>query len=185
MVFLILNIFLLFSILVLLLLLSAIWPPDSPWSPWWKTDEHVSRAVGKLAKIKTGDIIYELGSGNGTTLFIAAKEFDAIGVGIEIDPLRAVISRMLLRMHGVAKEVTIYKKSFFDVDISQATVIYVYLVPKALKRLEKKFIADLKPGTRIVSLVYPIPYLLLKNEDKKNKLFLYTISAKTNRKKKM
>ena len=173
--FILFNIFLLFGIFLLLLLLSAVWPPDSPWSPWWKTDEQTSRSIGKLADIKKGDILYELGSGNGTTLFIAAKEFGARGVGIEIDPLRAVISRILLRFHGVAGKVRIHKKSFFDADISDATVIYVYLIPKALKKLQKKFENELQPGTRLVSLVYPIPYLPLKKEDQKQKLFLYII----------
>jgi len=74
---LILNLLVLLAIIFLLLMLSAVWPPDSPWAPWWRTSQKTARAICKLAKVKKGDLIYDLGSGDGTALMIAAKEFGA------------------------------------------------------------------------------------------------------------
>lgn len=151
-----------------------VWPPDSPWAPWWRTNKKTARAMCRLAKVGKDDIVYDLGSGDGTALIIAVKEFGAKGVGIEIDPLRVFVSSMLLRSSGVSDKVQIIKKNFFDVDISGASVVFVYLVPKALERLKAKFQKELMPGTRIVSFKYEMS-LEKVNEDKGNKLFLYRI----------
>lgn len=168
------NAVLLLIIIVLLILLSWVWPPDSPWSPWWRTDKKTARAVCKLADISSKDVVYELGSGDGTLLAIAAKEFGAKGVGIEIDPIRYFISTIILRCNRVADKVHIIKKNFFTVDISQATVLFVYLVPKALDRLLPKLKKELRQRTRIISLKYKMSLPLVK-EDKKNHLYLYKI----------
>lgn len=179
MVFILINIVLLIAIIVLLILLSWIWPPDSPWSPWWKTNKAVSRNICKLARIGKKDIFYELGSGNGTTLIIAIREFGVKkAVGIEIDPLRHYLSRYYAWYNKVTQSLTLYKKSFFDIKIADATVVYVYLVPKALKKLQRKFLKELQPGTRIVSWIYPIDYLPLSREDKQKKIYVYTIPPK-------
>ncbi len=154
----ILNIILLLIIFVLLVLLSMIWPPDSPWAPWWKTSDEKIRRAFKLAKLKEGETVYDLGSGDGGSLIIAAKEFNAKAVGVEIDPLRYYISKLLTKMNGLSN-VKIIKKNFFDVDISNADVVFVYLVPNALKRLKPKFQKELKKSARIVSIKYEINLL--------------------------
>lgn len=163
---------LLLLIVFLLLILSMVWPPDSPWSPWWRTNKKVARAMCKLAKVGKKDIIYDLGSGDGTPLIIAAKEFGAKGIGIEIDPLRFLLSTLLLYSNKVTDKVTIKRKNFFDVDISDATVVFVYLVPKALNRLLPKLKKELKPNARIISHKYKMD-LSLVGENKKNRIYLY------------
>src|SRR5256885_15334051 len=90
-----------FVIIILLFLLSMLWPPDSPWSPWWRTTPERARIECNLAKVKKGDIIYDLGSGEGTALIIAAKEYGATGVGIEIDPFRALFSKINVKIAGL------------------------------------------------------------------------------------
>ena len=150
------------------------WPPVSPWAPWWRTNKKIARAMCRLAKVGKNDIVYDLGSGDGTALIVAAKEFEAKGVGIEIDPLRAFISSMLLRSSGVSDKVQIIKKNFFSVDISKASVVFVYLVPKALERLRSKLLKELKPGTLLVSFRYKIS-LPLVSYDKTNDIYLYKI----------
>ena len=172
--FLILNLILLSIIFLLLILLSWVWPPDSPWAPWWRTSDAKIRECFRLAKVTKKDIVYDLGCGDGRTLIIAAKEFGAKGVGIEIDPLRYLFSSMLLHSAGVQEKVKIKRKNFFDVDISDATVVFVYLVPKALNRLLPKFKKELKPGTRIVSYRYEMN-LPLKKYDKENDIKLYVV----------
>ncbi|QQG40850.1 MAG: SAM-dependent methyltransferase [Candidatus Levyibacteriota bacterium] len=169
------NIILLIVIIFLLIVLSWVWPPDSPWAPWWKTSKEKSRAICRLANVSSKDIVYELGSGNGTTLIVAAKEFGAKGIGIEIDPLRVLVSKIKIWQEELTDKITIKRKNFFDEDLSKATVVYVYLVPKALERLKPKLLKELKKGTRLVSLNYEISLPLTKF-DKKNNLRLYKIS---------
>jgi len=151
-----------------------VWPPDSPWAPWWRTSKKVARAQCKLAKVKKGDTIYDLGSGDGTALMIASKEFGAKGVGIEIDPFRYWISKILLKTNGVSDKIKVLRKNFFSQNLKNADVIFVYLVPKALERLLPKFKQELKKGTRIISYRYEIN-LPLKSYDKENEIRLYVI----------
>lgn len=171
---LLINSLVLLAIIFLLLLLSAVWPPDSPWAPWWRTSKKTARAICKLAKVKKGDLIYDLGSGDGTALMIAAKEFGAHGIGIEIDPLRYWVSKVLLQKNSVADSVKILRKNFFAQNLKDADVVFVYLIPKTLEKLLPKFKKELKKGTRIVSFVYEIN-LPLKGFDKENRIRLYVI----------
>lgn len=175
MIFWIINIVLILIIGFLFLLLSMFWPPDSPWAPWWRTNKKTARAMCRLARISREDIIYDLGSGTGTALMIAAKEFGSKGVGIEIDPLRYLFSKVRFKINGLNKRVRIIKKNFHDVDIFSASVIFVYLVPKALERLRPKLLRELKAGTLLVSFRYRISLPLLRY-DKKNDVYLYKIS---------
>jgi len=170
----IVNIFLLFIIILLLLLLSMFWPPDSPWAPWWRTNKKTAHAACKLANISSKDTVYELGSGDGTFLSVAAKDFEARGVGIEIDPLRFMISTLMIHIIRVQDKIKIVRKNFFDVNISKATVVFVYLVPKALRRLKPKFLKELKSGTLLVSFRYKVN-LPLVVYDKTNDIYLYEI----------
>lgn len=168
------NLFLIFAILFLLFFLSMIWPPDSPWAPWWRTDSSVAERICRLANVKRGEVVYELGSGDAQTLIAAAKTFNAKGVGIEIDPLRVFISKFFLRIKGLTKDVRIIRGNFFEEDLSKADVIFVYLVPKTLDKLLPKFRKELKKGTRIVSYRYKMKLKEVK-VDKELQLYLYTI----------
>lgn len=159
-------------IFLLLLLLSMVWPPDSPWSPWWRTNKEIARAACKLAKISSKDKVYELGSGDGSFLIVASKEFGARTTGIEIDPLRFYISKARVLFSGL--NISIYRKNFFRISLKDATVIYAYLVPKALNRLIPKLKKEVKPGTTLVSYKYQMKLPLIK-KDIKNSLFLYKI----------
>jgi len=168
------NLVLILIIVFLLFILSMVWPPDSPWAPWWRTSKKVARVQCKLAEIKKGDLIYDLGSGDGTALMIAAKEFGAKGIGLEIDLLRYYISKLLLKSYGVSAQVKVKRKNFFEENLKNADIIFVYLVPKTLDRLIPKFKKELKKGTKILSYRYEIN-LPLKKYDKKNRIRLYVI----------
>jgi predicted RNA methylase len=163
------------TLILLLFLLSMIWPPDSPWSPWWRTDKKRAKLMCQLAKVKKGDVIYDLGSGDGQALLRAGK-LGANGVGIEIDPVRAIFSRVIFKVAGVNLKIKVLRKNFFDVDFSPATVVFAYLIPKTLNRLKPKFLKELKPGTRIVTFVYKIDLPLIA-QDKKNEIYVYEIPS--------
>lgn len=169
------NIVLFIFIIFLLILLSMFWPPDSPWSPWWRTNKKVARVMCRLAKVSKKDVIYDLGCGDGTALMVTAKEFGARGVGIEIDPLRFIISTLIMYLVKVQDKVKIIRENFYDVNISKASVVFVYLVPRVLRKLRPKFLKELKSGTRIISYKYKIN-LPLVVYDKKNDVYLYRIS---------
>ncbi|MCL5073560.1 MAG: 50S ribosomal protein L11 methyltransferase [Actinobacteria bacterium] len=169
-----LNLILFLFLIFLFILLSMIWPPDSPWAPWWRTNKKIARKACELARITSKDIVYELGSGDGTFLTIAAKEFGARGVGIEIDPLRFYISKFHLMVNNLTCRVDIVKDSFFKQDLSKATVVFVYLVPNTLAKLKPKFLKELKPGVRVISLRYKIDLPLIE-KDKIHEIYVYKI----------
>lgn len=167
-------ILILFTLAILIFLLSMVWPPDSPWSPWWRTNKRIARLQCKLAKISKDDIVYDLGSGDGTMLITAAKEFGAKGVGVEIDLLRYWISKLRLHLNNLSKKIKIVRKNFFDADVSKATVVVMYLIPKTLNRLKPKLLKELKPGTRIVTFVYKIDLPIIA-KDIENEIYVYKI----------
>jgi predicted RNA methylase len=177
--FLVFNLVILGAVLLLLLFLSGIWPPDSPWAPWWQMPKETIRKMCQLAKVNEKSIIYDLGSGTGHALIIAAQEFGAKGIGIEIDPIRYYISQINnIRFHSKDK-VTFYKQNFFTAPLFDATVIFMYLIPPAIKRLTPKFLKEVKSGTILVSYVYPISVELFRGRlkfithDEEHKIWVY------------
>lgn len=165
---------LIFAILFLLFILSWVWPPDSPWAPWWRTNKKTALAICKLAAVKDGDIVYDLGCGDGEVLITTAEKFDIKGVGIEIDPLRFIFASLRVKFGKVSNKVKIKRANFWGEDISEASIIIVYLVPATLKKLLDKF-KKLKKGTKIVSYRYEIPQMKPVKKDNVNKLYLYRL----------
>jgi tRNA G37 N-methylase Trm5 len=104
----------------------------------------------ELAEVKKGDVVYDLGCGDGRIVVTAAKKYGAKGIGIDIDPQRVAESKENVRTNGVDKLVTIKNADIFQESFSDASVITLYLLPslnvKLIPQLDK-----LKPGTRIVS----------------------------------
>lgn len=170
--------FSLVAIVLLLVVLSMVWPPDSPWAPWWKTSSKVARRVQKVAKLTEKDVLYELGSGDAESLITLAKEFGIRSVGVEIDPLRHYLATFAVWRHGVKDKVTLLKKNFFEVSLTPATVVYVYLVPKALLRLKEKMLKELALGTLVISYRYEIPFLEKVTSDTKENIHVYRIPRK-------
>ncbi len=162
------------TLILLVFLFSMVWPPDSPWSPWWRTSKKIARIMCNLAKVNKEDLIYDLGSGEGTALITAAKEHGASGVGVEIDPFRYWFSRLAVMFYGLSHKIVFERENFFDVDISSATVVFMYLIPKTLARLKPKLIKELKPGTRVVSFAYKMDLPLIAN-DAVNEVYVYEI----------
>ena len=160
-------------IIFLLIIVSAIWPPESPWAPWWRTDHKTALVIINFGKIGKGSVVYDLGCGDGEVLIACAKK-GARGVGIEIDPLRFWIAKFRAWKNGVSGNLIFKRGSFHNYNISEADVIIVYLIPKTLNRLLPKFQKELKKGTKIISFRYEMN-LKPTRIDQKNDLFLYTI----------
>src|SRR4030067_1745422 len=171
-IFLIFNLLLVAILLFLIFAFSMFWPPDSPWAPWWRTDKDTAEAICKFAKIKKDDIIYDLGCGDAEVLLTAAKKYGTKGVGVEIDLIRFFTAKIRVLNNRLGKVVKIKRGNFFKTDLSEATIINVYLVPKTLEKLKMKFLKELNPGTRIISYKYEMSLGKIA-EDKRKKLFLY------------
>ncbi len=110
----------------------------------------------ELAGVGPDDVVYDLGSGDGRIVIRAAQKYGARGVGIELQPGLVQASRQAARQAGVADRVTFVEADLFQADISNATVVTLYLWPSANDRLEGKLRRELRPGTRIVSHAFGI-----------------------------
>jgi SAM-dependent methyltransferase len=125
--------------------------PEVPYVP---THETVVAEMLKVAKVGKNDVLYDLGSGDGRIPITAAKRFGTRGVGVDIDPARITEARENAKKAGVADKVKFMQQDLFETDIKEATVVTLYLLPDVNLRLRPKLLADLKPGTRVVSHNY-------------------------------
>ena len=115
------------------------------------TPQEVVDAMLKLAKVTKNDVVYDLGSGDGRIPITAAKTYGARGVGIDIDPQRIKEATENLKAAGVGDRVKFLNADLFTTDISEATVVTLYLLPSLNLKVLPKLNKELKPGTRIVS----------------------------------
>ena len=115
------------------------------------TPTEVVDAMLKLANVTGKDVVYDLGCGNGIIVATAASKFGARAVGIDIDPQRIKESNETVQKMNVTDKVKILNEDLFQTDISQATVVTLYLLPSLNQKLIPKLNKELKPGTRIVS----------------------------------
>jgi ubiquinone/menaquinone biosynthesis C-methylase UbiE len=122
--------------------------PDVPFVP---TPPDVVQEMLKLANVHKGDIVYDLGCGDGRIVITAVKDFGATGVGIDIDPQRIQEATANAQAAGVADRVKFIEQDLFQADISKATVVTLYLLSGINLKLRPKLLSELKPGTRIVS----------------------------------
>jgi SAM-dependent methyltransferase len=114
------------------------------------TPELVVEEMMNLARVGPGDVVYDLGCGDGRIAIAAAKRGAARSVCVDIDPDRIAEARANVKEEGVSDKVTILQADLFQVDFSDATVVTLYLLPDLNLKLRPKILA-LRPGTRIVS----------------------------------
>ena len=119
--------------------------------PFVETPRAIVKKMLELADVTEEDVVYDLGSGDGRIVIQAAKEYGARGVGIEIKPHLVKKARKKARKAGVADRVAFRQGDLFKADISEATVVSLYLLPSVNKKLRPKLFRELEPGTRIVS----------------------------------
>lgn len=119
--------------------------------PFVPTPENVVAEMLKLANVHKGDVLYDLGSGDGRIVITAAKKFGITGVGFDLNPERIKEAEENARNAGVADRVSFRLQDLYQADISKATVVTLYLLPSVNLKLKPKLFKELKPGTRIVS----------------------------------
>ena len=121
-------------------------------APWDVVDRMLLEA-----RVSRVDVVFDLGSGDGRILLRAAKDHGARGVGYEINPDLVEEARSAVAAAGVSEQVEIRHGDIFEADLSRATVVTLFLLPNATRRLRPKLLAELRPGTRIACYKWEIP----------------------------
>ncbi|CAN5190684.1 hypothetical protein BH23BAC2_BH23BAC2_06710 [soil metagenome] len=138
-------------------------------------------AMLELAKVKSDDVVYDLGSGDGRIVIAAAQKYGARGVGIDIDPRRIKEANENARNAGLTDKVEFRQADLFEADFSEATVVTLYLLNTLNEKLRPILLKQLKPGTRVVSHAFEMgdwePEV--KKEVDGTRIFLWTIPEKT------
>ena len=144
-------------------------------APWVPTSKSKVRAMLEYANVGEKDTLYDLGSGDGRILIMAAKDFGAKAIGIEADPIRSMWSKLMIRRHNLKDQVQVLRGNFFNFDIGDASVVTLYLGVGANNKLREKLAKELKPGTRIVSHHFVLKEWTPAETDEKADLYLYSI----------
>lgn len=138
--------------MLLLAAATAAHAQETEWQvPFITTPEEVVERMLELAGTRADDLVADLGSGDGRIVITAAQKFGARGLGIELDERLVDQSRSNARAAGVADRVTFVQGDVLTADISRASVVTVYLLPGLIGQLQRRFVSELRPGTRIVS----------------------------------
>lgn len=162
-------------------------PPKLPYrpTPFVPTPHDVVDKMLELVEPKKGELLYDLGSGDGRIVVKASKRYGCRSVGFEFNDELARKSRAAAKEQGVEGLVTIKKQDFYTVDLSKADVITIYLLPRPIKRLQPQ-LEKLRPGTRVVCHDYGFPWMTpdrkitvrTGNDPQEHYVFLYVWKGK-------
>jgi ribosomal protein L11 methylase PrmA len=154
--------------------------PDVIYVP---TPQEVVEDMLRLANVRKGDILYDLGSGDGRIAITAAKKYGVKATGIDIDPERIREAQTNARKAGVENLVEFRNEDLFQADFRDATVVTLYLLPDLNVKLRPKLWNELKPGTRIVSHQFDMgkwkPEKTLESDGRT--IYLWTVPEKNKR----
>lgn len=142
---------------------------------WEPTSRRKVRKMLELSRAGPSDVIYDLGSGDGRIIVEAAKTYHAKAVGVEADPLRVLLSRLAVSVNSLRGQVRVVWGNFFHVDLSEATVVTLFLSQGANQRLKSKLLSELRPGARVVSHIWTFEGWTPASRDVDNQLSLYVI----------
>jgi SAM-dependent methyltransferase len=148
--------------------------------PYVPTPNEVVEEMLKLAGVKANDVVYDLGCGDGRIVITAAQKYGARGVGVDIDPERIKEANENAKSAGVTTKTRFVERNLFDMDLKEASVVTLYLLPDFNLRLRPKLLRELKVGSRIVSHSFDMGDW---EPDKKIQLdyrtvYLWTVTAK-------
>jgi hypothetical protein len=170
---------------------SADLQPVKDAGPYVPSPQSVVSDMLRYAEVGPDDFLIDLGSGDGRIVLTAAKVFGARGFGVEIKDDLVRLSNEAAQREGLGERAKFLKQDLFKTDLSKASVITMYLLPDTVNLLKDKFLAELRPGTRIVSHDYPLTgwipekYVQMDLEDKiqisgvtTTLIYLYIVPAK-------
>jgi len=153
---------------------SSIMLPQFTGAPWVPTNRKLVKEILTMAEVKPGELLYDLGSGDGRLVIATAKDFGARAIGIEIDPFRVFYSRLKIWQYRLGDRVKIFEKNFFTVDLKDADVVVTFLLQETNDKLQKKLEAELtRPNSRVVSIVFQFKGWEEINVDKDLQIYIY------------
>ena len=134
--------------------------------------ERIRRAL-ELADPQVGETLYDLGSGHGRVLIMAAKEFGLNAVGIEAGPVQCIISWVNALRNGVSSKVRIEAGNFYKSNLKDADIVFAYLTSDHGHRLQEKLNKELKPGARVVTVSFDLPDWEVSFFDRERLIYVY------------
>lgn len=141
-------------------------------APFVRSTNPTARAMIRLARIKPGMKVYDLGSGDGRLLFLAAEK-SATAIGLEINPLLVFWTWIRKIVSRYRNRVTVRWQNFWNADLSHADVVFVYLLPWRMEKLAIKLKRELKPGSVIVSNSFIFPNWQILRQDKARHIYVF------------
>ena len=163
----------LFALTLLWILIPAFYGlPSKPTKP-----DRIRKAL-KLVDLKPGEVLYDLGAGDGRVLLIAAKEFGARAVGLEVGPVQVVLVWMRILLGGLSDLVQVRLANYYRADLSRADVVFIYATLQELMKLAPHLEKQMKPGTRLVSISADFPEWEPSAFDEQNLIFSYVMPPK-------
>ncbi len=148
-------------------------------APWHPLLPGTIRRILNFADLKPGEVLCDLGCGDGRVLITAANEYFVKGVGVEIDPIKVGLARLLAKWKKVDDQVSIIRGNIFDFDPKDADVVYLYLTHQAMDKLFPEILKKLKPTVRIVSYRFCIRGMIPEKVNSDKTLFLYQLTKGT------
>jgi SAM-dependent methyltransferase len=124
---------------------------------WGPTSRRQLEAAAGLLRLQEGDTVYDLGSGFGRAVIYFAKRRGATAVGVEIAPLRRLVTVWGARRQGVSARVTVLRGNLMDVDLRRASKVFLFLTPLLMRRVQDKVAREMATGTLVVSVEHRFP----------------------------
>lgn len=161
---------------VIVIMIGAMWvliPAIYGLPPISTRPERIRKAL-EMANLQPNEIFYDLGSGHGRVIIMAAKEFGAKAIGIEAGPVQCAVAWVNALRNGVSSKVQIEAGNFFKSNISQADVVFAYLTSQYSSHLKEKLEKELHSGARVVTIAFDLPGWEPAAFDRENLIYLYT-----------
>ncbi|MDM8521451.1 class I SAM-dependent methyltransferase [Anaerolineales bacterium HSG6] len=141
---------------------------------WVPSSLETVRKMLQLADLQPGQTLVDLGAGDGRVVLLAARQFEANAIGVEIDPLRTLFANSLILLLGLRHRAWIYYADVFNFDLTGADVVVMYLTKATNNRLKPRLLAQLEPGTKVITR-FAIPGWSARLLDDNAMIFLYEI----------
>jgi SAM-dependent methyltransferase len=152
--------------------------PEFTGAPWVPTSGNLVDKILTMSELKPGELLYDLGSGDGRIVIAAARDFDARSVGIEIDPFRALYSRLRISQLRLKDKARIVRGNFFNLELRDADVVVLYLLPETNTSLQRKLEKELtKPNCRVVSVVFKLEGWEVIRAEEEKMIYVYKLPS--------
>jgi SAM-dependent methyltransferase len=144
-------------------------------APWVPTSARTVKKMLQMADVKPGQRVVDLGAGDGRIVIVAARQFGAQAVGVEIDPVRCLIANTLILVSGLGKKAHVYHGNMYTFDLKDADVVTLYLLQGTNQKIKERLSEQLKPGAKIVSHTFSMVGWIPAALDDTNDIFLYEV----------